>query len=101
MKSKDKKFLIAGFAICLLIAILAPFIASSNPDGLEKTAEQISTANESTIYQAPFADYSIPLFGEGPLGGVAALALGILIVLALGYIIALILKRRKPPEISD
>ena len=99
MKPKDKNFIVVGVVICLIIASMAPFIASSNSDGLEKTTEQISTNYESGIYQAPLADYKIPFLGDGPYSGVAALALGVLIVLGLGYLGAFIIKRRKPPEI--
>lgn len=100
MKPKDRNLIIVGVIICLVIAVMAPFIASSNPDGLEKSAQQISTTEEGGDYKAPFADYIIPLFGEGPLSGIAALIIGVLIALGLGYIAALILRRRNPPESS-
>ena len=35
MNSKDKSFVIGGLIVAIIIAILAPFLASSNPDGLE------------------------------------------------------------------
>ncbi len=35
MSPKNKKFLLGGITIALIIAILAPFLASSNPDGLD------------------------------------------------------------------
>jgi cobalt/nickel transport protein len=100
MKPKDRNLIIVGVIICMAIAVLAPFIASSNPDGLEKSAEQISTTEEGGIYTAPFSDYLIPVLGEGPLSGIVALIIGVLIALALGYIAALILRRRNPPEAS-
>jgi cobalt/nickel transport protein len=100
MKPKDRNLIIVGVIICMVIAVLAPFIASSNPDGLEKSAEQISTTEEGGIYTAPFSDYLIPVLGEGPLSGIVALIIGVLIALALGYIAALILRRRNPPEAS-
>jgi cobalt/nickel transport protein len=98
MRSKDRNFVVVGVIICLVIAVMAPFIASSNPDGLEKSAEQISTSEEGGIYTAPFSDYLIPVLGEGPLSGIVALIIGILIALGLGYIAALIIRRRNPPK---
>jgi cobalt/nickel transport protein len=98
MRPKDRNLVIIAVIICLGIAVLAPFIASNNPDGLEKSAQQISPTKESGAYKAPFADYSIPLLGNGQYSGIAAMLIGILIVLGLGYLGALILKRRKPPE---
>jgi cobalt/nickel transport protein len=100
MKPKDRNLIVVGVAICLIIAIMAPFIASTNPDGLEKTTEQVPNNDVSGIYQAPLADYKVPFLGNGPYSGVAALALGVLVVLGLGYLGAFIIKRRKPPEIS-
>ncbi len=76
---------------------MAPFIASSNPDGLEKSAEQLSTTEESGAYQAPFADYVIPVLGDGPFSGIVALAIGVLIALGLGYGVSAVLKNRNPP----
>ena len=35
MNKKDKAFVIGAIAVCLILAVLSPFIASSNPDGLE------------------------------------------------------------------
>ena len=99
MSPKDKKLVMGGLVICIIIAVLAPFIASSNPDGLEKTAEDVSTTEESNMYTAPMPDYPIPLFGEdNPYGGILALVIGVLITLGLGYIAAAILKRRNVSE---
>ncbi|OEC86016.1 MULTISPECIES: PDGLE domain-containing protein [Methanobacterium] len=101
MNPKDKKFVMAGLAICIIIAVLSPFIASSNPDGLEKTAEDISTTQESNNYNAPMSDYMIPLLGEdNPYGGVLALIIGILITLAIAYVAAVLLRRKKPESLE-
>lgn len=101
MSPKEKKLILAGLAICVVIAVLAPFIASSNPDGLEKTAEQVSTTEESGIYEAPMPDYTIPFLGEdNPYGEIIALVVGVLITLGLGYIAAIFLKRRTASEQS-
>lgn len=101
MNPNDKKLVIVGLVICVIIAIMSPFIASSNPDGLEKSAEQVGTADESGIYESPFPDYIVPAFGENPLSGIVALILGVLIALGLGYAVAAILKRKNPPEASE
>lgn len=99
MNSKDKKIVLAGLAICIVIAVLAPFIASSNPDGLEKTAQDVSTTEESGMYEAPMPDYTIPFLGkDNPYGEVIALIIGVMITLALAYIVAFALRKRNPPE---
>ena len=45
----DNKILIGGLVVAIIIAILAPFLASSNPDGLESTAEKI--INENALHK--------------------------------------------------
>ncbi|WP_445475181.1 PDGLE domain-containing protein [Methanococcoides methylutens] len=37
----EHKLLYAGIAIALLISVLAPFLASPDPDGLESAAESV------------------------------------------------------------
>jgi len=99
MNTNDKYFIIGGICICMVIAILSPFIASSNPDGLEKSSEQLG-GTESGVYTAPFADYTISALGDSPLAGIAALALGVIVALLIAYVVGMIIKRRKPPEKS-
>ena len=38
---KNKKFLVSGFVVSLFLAGVVSFYASSDPDGLEKVAEDI------------------------------------------------------------
>ena len=59
---KNKKFLISGFALSLFLAGVVSFYASSNPDGLEKVAEDIgfiATAEEHTYADGALADYGV------------------------------------------
>lgn len=100
MNSKNKKFLLGGLAIALVIAILAPFLASSNPDGLDSTAEKVMQNPETEpAFESPLPDYTIPFLGEdNPFGGVIALILGTLIVLGIAYGIGVILKKKNEKE---
>jgi cobalt/nickel transport protein len=59
---KNKKFLISGFAVSLFLAGVVSFYASSNPDGLEKVAQDIGfldTAKEHTNADGVLADYGV------------------------------------------
>ena len=59
---KNKKFLISGFVISLFLAGVVSFYASSNPDGLEKVAQDIGfldTAKEHTNADSALADYGV------------------------------------------
>ena len=39
MDKKDKALIAAAVVICVIICVLSPYIASGDPDGLEKSAE--------------------------------------------------------------
>jgi cobalt/nickel transport protein len=59
---KNKKFLGAGFLVSLFLAGVVSFYASSNPDGLEKVAQDIGfldTAKEHTYADGALADYGV------------------------------------------
>lgn len=97
--NSNMKFLYAGISIALLLAVLAPFLASSNPDGLESAASgvieksKLSEMEESQpVVSSPMADYSIK--GLGKSGEVAAIAVGTLAVLAISLGFGKILKRK-------
>lgn len=96
MNTKDKYFVIGGLIICLVIAAMSPFIASSDPDGLEKSAENVNVGETEPALESPFPDYTIE--GLDKIGEIAALAIGIIITLIIAYIVAMLLRRRNPPE---
>ena len=100
-----KTFIIAGIVIALLIGVVAVFMASGDPDGLESTALIVqgqktltgSTPADAEIkedmtgkfaYTSPMPDYSL---GEsmGSMGGLVAIVVGtilaFLVVLGLAY----------------
>ena len=74
-----------GIAIALALALLAPVLASSNPDGLESSASSFPSADEKEqpALEAPMPDYVIPSLGDGPLSGAIAILLGTVLVLLL------------------
>ena len=92
MKQKDKILIVIAIIVCVVLACLSPFIASGNPDGLEKSAENAGVGDVGAFLQAPFPDYTFEPLGS--LGEIGVLALGAVITLALGYGIGEIVKRR-------
>ena len=59
---KNKKFLASGFVVSLFLAGVVSFYASSDPDGLEKVAEDIGfieTAEDHTYADGALADYGV------------------------------------------
>lgn len=84
-----------GLAIAVLLALLSP-LASSSPDGLERVAEDQNFLDRAL---QPFynllPDYSIPGIANGALSTILAGLVGVIIVVALGYSVALLLRRRR------
>ena len=94
----NKTFMIAGIILAIVIGVLAVFLASGDPDGLESTAFVVQ--GEKTLtgaspedgdaeaigsgtfeYESPLPDYSME--GAGKMGDVIALIIGVLITFAL------------------
>ena len=114
-KAKDV-FMVAGIAIALSIAIIAPFYASTYPDGLDSTflsaygAKDTSTVHiddskaasaEAVIeektgntftWQAPFPEYSLP--GLDKPGEVLAILFGVFVLFILGFGISRFIARK-------
>jgi cobalt/nickel transport protein len=96
MNARDKKFLTAGIIVALIIAVLAPFLASPNPDGLESTAEKVMPNPETEpVLESPLPDYTIPALGDSPIGGAISMIFGTIMVLALAYGVGAVFRSRE------
>ncbi len=80
MNTQTRNILVAGLAVAIIIGILSPFIASTNPDGLDKSAEKLNPGvlTNPGYWHAPFDNYVVSQLGDGPLAGIAALLIGVL-----------------------
>ncbi len=94
MDNRDKTLIIVAIVICIAISCLAPFIASSNPDGLEKSAEDAKVGENVTVVvvTSPFPDYTFEPLES--IGEVAVLILGGLLTLVCALGIATIVKKK-------
>ena len=69
MDQKDKYLIAVAIVICIVISCLSPYIASGDPDGLEKSAEDSGVAEDFSIEEingipdALFPDYA---FADAP-----------------------------------
>ncbi|WP_321419129.1 PDGLE domain-containing protein [uncultured Methanomethylovorans sp.] len=94
----NMKFLYVGIIIALILAVVAPFLASPDPDGLESAAgglvseDRLSAMEEEgPVFSSPLPDYSIE--GMGKSGEVAAILAGTLLVLGISYGLGKIIKK--------
>jgi cobalt/nickel transport protein len=88
--NSNLKFFYVGIAIALLLSVLAPFLASPDPDGLESAAGGIIEESKMSQLEemepavsSPMPDYSIE--GMGKSGEVMAIAIGTIAVLAISF----------------
>ncbi len=96
MNKEQKQILIAGISIAVVIAILSPFLASSNPDGLDSTAEKLGVEEKAhSAFQSPMPDYQLPFLGEGKISGITALLFGVVLIASVSYGAGLALKKKK------
>lgn len=83
------------FLISVFVAILAAFFASTHPDGLDFVAEKFGFVQKGVERTAPMAGYSVGFLPEGDVSTSTAGVAGVLIVLALFYGSAYVLKSKK------
>lgn len=97
MTPAQRSLLIVGIAIALVIASASAFLASSEPDGLERVAENhgfLEQAQDAPYQVLP--DYTVPGLGDGPASTIAAGIVGVLAVTGLTMGAGALLRRRAP-----
>ncbi len=75
-----KRFVVSAVFICLLIAGVLSWYASSSPDGLEHVAETTGfshTAQDHAVEKGPFAGYETKGVDNGRLSGSLAGLVGV------------------------
>lgn len=95
-----KQFMIVGLIIAVLIGVVAVFLASADPDGLESSALVVTGQKDLTgaspedgdaeeglesavEYGAPLPDYSTG--DESTLGAVFAVVVGVILMFIIGF----------------
>ena len=100
MDKKDTYLIVIAIVICIVICCLSPYIASGDPDGLEKSAEDSGLAEDFAIEEingipeAIFPDYAFANDPENQVLQIVALVVGAILTLVVGYGVAAIVKRR-------
>ena len=100
MDKKDKTLIAVAVVICIVICVLSPFLASGDPDGLEKSAKDSGLAEDFSVEEikgipeAAFPDYA---FADNPDNQglqIVALVIGVIITLVVGFGVAYVVKSR-------
>ena len=100
MDKKDKTLIVVAVLICVVICVLSPYIASGDPDGLEKSAEDSGLAEDFSIEEikgipeAIFPDYAFASAPENQLLQIVALVVGVVVTFAVAYGIAIVVRNR-------
>jgi hypothetical protein len=87
---------VAGMAIAALIVIILVPLASPDPDGLERVAEDHGFIGQATnFFSGLFSDYAIPGINDPRLSTILSGLLGVAIVVGIVFVLGRILARRR------
>ena len=100
MEKRDMALIGVAIVICVIICVLSPYIASGDPDGLEKSAEDAGVPEDFSIEEikgipdAIFPDYAFASNPDNQVLQIVALVIGVVVTLLLGYGVAYVVKSR-------
>ena len=100
MEQKDIMLIAVAVVICVIICVLSPYIASGDPDGLEKSAEDSGLAEDFSIEEingipdAIFPDYACASNPDNQGLQIVALVIGVVVTLVIGFGVAYVVKSR-------
>ena len=99
MEKRDMALIGSAIVICVIICVLSPYIASGDPDGLEKSAEDSGLAEDFSIEEikgipdAIFPDYAFAASPDNQALQIVALVIGVFITLLVGMGVAYVVKK--------
>lgn len=94
---RTRTLVLSGVVLALLLAGILSFYASSQPDGLNRVAEDVGfaqTEGDHAAADGPLAGYETEGVGDSRLSGGLAGVVGVLVVLAVTGGLALLVRRR-------
>ena len=100
MDKKDITSIAVAVVICVIICALSPYIASGDPDGLEKSAEDSGLPEDFSVEEikgipdAIFPDYAFANAPDNQVLQIVALVIGTIVTLGLGYVVAEVVRNR-------
>lgn len=98
VRRSTNRWVLAALSVIIVVVIAAALFASSDPDGLERVAEDNGFLGAGR--NNPFsiiADYVFPGL-DGPLATIVAGVIGVALVFGLVWLVGRALARRRSPE---
>lgn len=93
------RWILGAFAVIVAVVIAASYLASGDPDGLERVAEDHGFIDAGS--DSPFsiiADYVFPGLDDGPIATIVAGIIGVVVVFGVVWLIGRALARRRATE---
>jgi hypothetical protein len=91
-----RRWWVIGIAIAVLVVVVLAPLASSDPDGLERVAEDNGFIGQAqNIVGGLFGDYGIPGIEDPTVSTILSGLLGVGILLAVMFLVGRVLARRK------
>jgi len=81
--------------IAVLIAVLAAFFASRNPDGLDKVSNVLGFAGSAKENIAVMKDYEINILGQNKVSSAVAGIIGVFVVFGIFEIVYYIFRQKR------
>jgi len=91
--SGSRAWIPAGVLVSLAVVLISP-LASTDPDGLNRVAMDLGFLERAQEASGPLAGYTFPLLASDSLGKIAAGLIGLLVALALAFLIGRLLNRK-------
>jgi cobalt/nickel transport protein len=94
----NRKDIVMGLIIAVIVAFFLSPLASSWPDGLEKVAHDhgfIVKGEQGSIFKSPIPDYIFPGLKNEKMATAISGLLGTLVIFGIGYGLAGLLKKNK------
>jgi ABC-type Fe3+ transport system permease subunit len=93
---RSRRWWIAGIAIAVLVVVLLAPLASTDPDGLERVAEDQGFIGQATnLVSGLLGDYAIPGIGNETLSTILSGLLGIALVVGVLFLLGRLVARRR------
>jgi hypothetical protein len=88
---------IGGIVVAILVVIILAPLASADPDGLERVAENVGFIDQAENFVSGIlGDYAIPGIDDPWISTVLSGLLGLAVVLGVVFLVGKLVARRKP-----